>query len=95
MMKKFDTIGTDLVSATTNDIIVLGAKPLTLLDYIANDKLEPETIEQIVTGMVNACQENDISLVGVKQPKCPALIYQANMIWLVLSPVLLKKIKLF
>ncbi|MEO8402060.1 MAG: AIR synthase related protein, partial [Gammaproteobacteria bacterium] len=40
MMKKFDTIGADLVSATTNDIIVLGAKPLTLLDYIANDKLQ-------------------------------------------------------
>src|SRR5215213_4341617 len=38
MMQKFDTIGIDLVSATTNDIIVLGAKPLTLLDYIANDK---------------------------------------------------------
>ena len=41
MMNKFDTIGMDLVSATTNDIIVLGAKPLTLLDYIANDKLNP------------------------------------------------------
>lgn len=35
MMQKFDTIGMDLVSATTNDIIVLGATPLTLLDYIA------------------------------------------------------------
>ncbi|MCW5583305.1 MAG: phosphoribosylformylglycinamidine cyclo-ligase, partial [Gammaproteobacteria bacterium] len=32
MMQKFDTIGIDLVSATANDIIVLGAKPLTLLD---------------------------------------------------------------
>src|ERR1700722_6264828 len=50
-MQKFDTIGMDLVSATTNDIIVLGAKPLTLLDYIANDKLKPEIVEQIVRGM--------------------------------------------
>ena len=32
MMQKFDTLGMDLVSATANDIIVLGAKPLTLLD---------------------------------------------------------------
>src|SRR5579872_4659332 len=47
MMQKYDTIGMDLVSATTNDIIVLGAKPLTLLDYIANDKLNPEIVEQI------------------------------------------------
>lgn len=71
MMQKFDTIGIDLVSATTNDIIVLGAKPLTLLDYIANDKLKPETIEQIINGMVKACKENHISLVGGETAEMP------------------------
>jgi phosphoribosylformylglycinamidine cyclo-ligase len=71
MMQKFDTIGIDLVSATTNDIIVLGAKPLTLLDYIANDKLKPEIVEQIVLGMVKACRENDISLVGGETAEMP------------------------
>ncbi|CDZ77875.1 Phosphoribosylformylglycinamidine cyclo-ligase [Legionella massiliensis] len=71
MMQKFDTIGMDLVSATTNDIIVLGAKPLTLLDYIANDKLNPKTVEQIVNGMVIACKENDISLVGGETAEMP------------------------
>lgn len=71
MMQKFDTIGMDLVSATTNDIIVLGAKPLTLSDYIANDKLKPEIIEQIVLGMVKACRENNISLVGGETAEMP------------------------
>lgn len=71
MMQKFDTIGMDLVSATTNDIIVLGAKPLTLLDYIANDRLKPEIIEQIVTGMAQACRENGISLVGGETAEMP------------------------
>lgn len=71
MMQKFDTIGADLVSATTNDIIVLGAKPLTLLDYIANDKLKPEVVEQIVLGMVKACRENSISLVGGETAEMP------------------------
>lgn len=71
MMQKFDTIGIDLVSATTNDIIVLGAKPLTLLDYIANDKLKPEVIEQIVYGMAKACRENGISLVGGETAEMP------------------------
>ncbi len=71
MMKKFDTLGMDLVSATTNDIIVLGAKPLTLLDYIANDKLNPEIVEQLVTGMVTACKENGISLVGGETAEMP------------------------
>jgi len=71
MMQKFDTIGMDLVSATTNDIIVLGATPLTLLDYIANDKLNPDIIEQIINGMVKACRENHISLVGGETAEMP------------------------
>lgn len=71
MMQKFDTIGMDLVSATTNDIIVLGATPLTLLDYIANDRLKPEIIEQIIQGMVIACRENNISLVGGETAEMP------------------------
>jgi phosphoribosylformylglycinamidine cyclo-ligase len=71
MMHKFDTIGMDLVSATTNDIIVLGAKPLTLLDYIANDKLHPEIVEKIVQGMAIACRENGISLVGGETAEMP------------------------
>ncbi len=70
-MQKFDTIGMDLVSATTNDIIVLGAKPLTLLDYIANDKLKPDIIETIVHGMTVACRENQISLVGGETAEMP------------------------
>lgn len=71
MMCKFDTIGKDLVSATTNDIIVLGAKPLTLLDYIANDTLKPSIVEQIVNGMAEACRENGISLVGGETAEMP------------------------
>lgn len=71
MLQKFDTIGMDLVSATANDIIVLGAKPLTLLDYIANDKLHPEIIEKIVLGMVKACRDNDIALVGGETAEMP------------------------
>lgn len=70
-LQKFDTIGIDLVSATTNDIVVLGAKPLTLLDYIANDHLQPPIIEQIVSGMAKACRDNGISLVGGETAEMP------------------------
>ncbi|MBA3660114.1 MAG: phosphoribosylformylglycinamidine cyclo-ligase [Gammaproteobacteria bacterium] len=76
MMQKFDTIGMDLVSATTNDIVVLGAKPLTLLDYIANDHLQPDIIEQIVKGMAEACKENNIALVGGETAEMPGTYRQ-------------------
>lgn len=70
-MKKFDTIGIDLVSACCNDITVMGAQPLTFLDYIANDKLNPTIIKEIVDGMASACRENNIALVGGETAEMP------------------------
>lgn len=70
-MGKFDTIGIDLLSACANDIIVMGARPLTFLDYIANDKLMPDIIEEIVSGMVKACCETGVSLVGGETAEMP------------------------
>ncbi len=70
-MGKFDTIGIDLLSATANDILVMGARPLTFLDYIANDKLKPEIVEEIVSGMVKACRETGVSLVGGETAEMP------------------------
>ena len=70
-LEKFDTIGIDLLSAAANDILVMGARPLTFLDYIANDKLNPETIEEIVSGMVKACKSTSISLVGGETAEMP------------------------
>lgn len=70
-MGKFDTIGIDLLSAAANDILVMGARPLTFLDYIANDKLKPDIIEEIVSGMVKACRETGVSLVGGETAEMP------------------------
>ena len=70
-LNKFDTIGIDLLSACANDILVMGAQPLTFLDYIANDKLKPEIVEEIVSGMVKACKNTGVSLVGGETAEMP------------------------
>lgn len=70
-LNKFDTIGIDLLSAAANDILVMGAKPLTFLDYIANDKLNPDIVEEIISGMVKACRETNVSLVGGETAEMP------------------------
>ncbi|MDP7715398.1 MAG: phosphoribosylformylglycinamidine cyclo-ligase [Candidatus Marinimicrobia bacterium] len=70
-LKKFDTIGVDLLSACANDILVMGARPLTFLDYIANDRLDPAIIEDIVSGMVKACKDTGVSLVGGETAEMP------------------------
>jgi len=71
MMNKYDTIGVDLVSACCNDITVMGATPLTFLDYIANDKLDPAKIEAIVNGISEACKDNGIAIVGGETAEMP------------------------
>ena len=70
-LKKYDTIGIDLLSAAANDIIVMGARPLTFLDYIANDKLNTSIIKEIVSGMVTACKDTNVSLVGGETAEMP------------------------
>ena len=70
-LRKFNTIGVDLLSACANDILAMGARPLTLLDYIANDKLRPDIIEEMVNGMVDACLDTGVSLVGGETAEMP------------------------
>ena len=70
-LQKYDTIGIDLLSACANDILVMGAKPLTFLDYIANEKLHPSIVEEIVTGMVKGCRETGVALVGGETAEMP------------------------
>lgn len=71
MMNRYDTIGMDLVSATCNDVAVHGAKPVMLMDYIAGDRMDPDVIEALVEGMVRACREVDVALVGGETAQMP------------------------
>ncbi|MBC2602457.1 phosphoribosylformylglycinamidine cyclo-ligase [Puniceicoccus vermicola] len=72
MAGKYYNLGIDVVSATTNDILVHGASPVTFLDYIANEKLDPAVVEEIVSGMVENCRENGIALVGGETAEMPS-----------------------
>ena len=70
---KFENLGYDLFSAATNDIVVMGAKPITFLDYVAHDKLDPVVMEQLVKGMSKACAESGVSLVGGETAEMPGV----------------------
>lgn len=67
----YQNIGHDLLSACANDILVLGARTLTMLDYIANDHLDPDVIEVIVKSLCEACKANGVSLVGGEMAEMP------------------------
>ena len=71
MAKKYENLGRDLFAAACNDIVVMGARPLTFLDYIAFDKLSPSIVEELVKGMSAACKESDVALVGGETAEMP------------------------
>lgn len=59
-----ESICHDMVNHLVNDIIVMGAKPLAVLDTIVCGNAEKDTIKSLVKGIADACRENDCALVG-------------------------------
>ena len=71
LMKKYDTIGIDLVAMCVNDLIVQGAKPIFFLDYIALDKLNLIKAKKILNGIVKGCQLANCALLGGETAEMP------------------------
>ena len=76
-LKKFDTIGVDLVAMCVNDLIVQGAKPLAFLDYISINKINLKKLKHIVSGIVKGCKISGCELVGGETAEMPGT-YELN-----------------
>jgi len=72
-MKKFDTIGQDLVNHCINDILVQGASPLFFLDYVATSKLNPQIISEVISGVAIACRKQRTALLGGETAEMPGV----------------------
>ena len=76
-MRKYDTIGIDLVAMSVNDASCCGAKPLFFLDYVAMPKDDPDLLEKIVSGIADGCVEAGCALIGGETAIMPDL-YRAG-----------------
>lgn len=73
-MDRHDTIGRDLVAMVVDDLVVCGAEPLFMTDYIACGRVVPERIAAIVAGIAEGCAAAGCALVGGETAEHPGLL---------------------
>ena len=64
LLKKYDTIGIDCIAMNVNDIICIGATPISFVDYIAANKNDQRIFKQIVSGLVKGAKKSSMPIVG-------------------------------
>jgi phosphoribosylformylglycinamidine cyclo-ligase len=74
MLGRYDTIGIDCVAMNVNDLICVGATPLSMVDYIAIERADPHVIEQIAVGLSRGADQAGISISGGEIAQLPGII---------------------
>ena len=78
MTGEYRTIGIDCVAMNVNDLVCIGAKPLTFVDYIASESVQPEILKNIGEGLVVGAELAGVSITGGEIAELPDMIRGVN-----------------
>ena len=70
-LRRYDTIGLDLVAMVVDDLVVCGAEPLFMTDYLVCGRVDPERVATIVSGIADGCVRAGCALVGGETAEHP------------------------
>lgn len=74
MLKKYDTLGIDLMGMLANDIVSVGSTPIAMVDYIAVDKPQPDLLSEIGKGIYEGCRQANVVALGGETATMPDLV---------------------
>ena len=74
-MDSIHTVGIDCVAMNTNDLICVGAEPLSFVDYIALDKPDEKLMAKIGMGLAEGCKQSNCTLSGGETAILPELVH--------------------
>ncbi len=78
LMNVHNTVGRDLVNHCVNDILVYGARPLFFLDYLASGRVDPATVGEVVSGVLDGCLDNQMVLLGGETAEMPGFYQEGE-----------------
>lgn len=74
MMDKYDTIGIDCVAMNAGDVLCVGARPVSLVDYLAVERPDERLLEEIGKGLYQGAKEADVTISGGELAQLPDMI---------------------
>jgi len=74
-MRRFGSVGGDLVRHSANDLLVHGGRPLFFLDYVGTSALDATWFQELLAGIVEACREEGCALLGGETAEMPGIYH--------------------
>lgn len=92
LLNRYDTIGIDCVAMNVNDIICVGARPVSMVDYIACSHTDPVVFDQLGQGLAEGARQSSISISGGEISQIKELISGIDLIGACIGHVSLNKV---
>ena len=92
MMRKYDTIGIDCVAMNVNDMICVGAKPISLVDYIAVEHVDASMLDGIGVGLSKGAEMAQISISGGETAQLKDVVKGFDLVGMAVGRVSLDKV---
>ena len=92
LLNRYDTIGIDCVAMNVNDVICVGARPISMVDYIACSHTNPEVFNQLGQGLAEGAKQSNISISGGEISQIKEIISGIDLIGACIGHVSLNKV---